>query len=516
MQELFQILTDPQNGFEYPNWSKAIVISLYLLCLLVLTMYAFMQLRLIWNYLNNPSPEIMKATIDSELPKVTVQLPMFNELFVAERIIDKIVMLHYPKDKLQIQLLDDSTDETTDIIKEKVAEYQKAGFDIDLIHRVDRKGYKAGALKHAMDRVKGEFIAIFDADFIPDPDFLLNTIEQFKDPKVGVVQSHWGHLNKNYSLLTKLQAFGLDGHFSIEQHGRNSGSHFINFNGTAGIWRKTCIEDAGGWQDDTLTEDLDLSYRAQLNGWKFIYLENLISPAELPITMAGLKSQQHRWMKGGAECFEKNAGRIARSKIARPIDKLFGWMHLFNSSIFIVILIFGLIGVPLIGIISDKPYLGMAGLVVSWLVMLTLYTFYLISYRKHNNFKWYQLPIYTLRFFQFVAISTGLSLNNTIASMEGHFGIKSSFVRTPKFNITGKSKFKGNQYHKGKINLQLVLEGVFTLFFWTVVIGFVLTGHYRLALSYCLLSFGFLYVFAHSLIEILTVKSSPIYEGATA
>lgn len=516
MLELFQILTDPNSDFSYPNWIEIAVISLYLLCLTVLSLYAFMQLRLISNYMKHPSKKKERARISNSLPNVTVQLPMYNELYVAERIIDQVAKLNYPKDKIQIQILDDSTDETAEIVKQKVDSLERSGIDISLIHRTDRTGYKAGALKDAMPYVKGELIAIFDADFMPDVNFLLDAVSIFQDEKVGVVQSHWAHLNREHSLLTKLQAFGLDGHFSIEQHGRNSGGHFINFNGTAGIWRKSCIEDAGGWEDDTLTEDLDLSYRAQLKGWKFVYLEELQSPAELPITMAGLKSQQHRWMKGGAECFRKNASRIAQSTIARPIDKLFGWMHLFNSSIFVVILIFGMIGVPLISILSDKPILGTLGLVVSWIVMITLYIFYLISYKKNHTFVWFQLPIYTLRFFQFLSISTGLSLNNTIASMEGHLGIKSSFIRTPKFNITSGSKFKGNKYHNGKFNFQLLLEGLLAVFFWFVVIGFFMTGHFRLALSYCLLSFGFTYVFGYSLFELLSVKTSPVYEGATA
>ncbi len=516
MEELFNILSDPNSNFSFPAWVQIIVISLYILCLIVLSLYALMQLKLISNYLRIPAKKITKLNASMDVPRVTVQLPMYNERYVAERVIRAVCELNYPKDKLQIQVIDDSTDDTVALIRKLVDEMKAKDFDIKQIHRANRQGYKAGALRDAMPLVTGELIAIFDADFIPDPDFLLETVAEFRDEKVGVVQTHWGHLNKDHSLLTKLQAFGLDGHFSIEQQGRNSGGHFINFNGTAGVWRKTCIEDAGGWEDDTLTEDLDLSYRAQLKGWKFVYLEKLESPAELPITMAGLKSQQHRWMKGGAECFQKNAKRVSRSKIARPIDKLFGYMHLFNSSIFIVILIFGSIGVILINILKDKPELGVLGLIVSWVVMLTLYFFYLISYRKHSQYKWYHLPIYTLRFFQFLSISTGLSLNNTIASIEGHIGIKSSFVRTPKFNINTLSKLKGNYYHDGKVNIQLILEGLLALVFWIVVVGFAITGNYRLAISYCLLSFGFSYVFGYSLYELITLKRSIVYESATA
>jgi cellulose synthase/poly-beta-1,6-N-acetylglucosamine synthase-like glycosyltransferase len=271
-------------------------------------------------------------------PKVTVQLPMYNEMYVAERIIEKTAELDYPRDKFQIQVLDDSTDETKEIIANKVKELAAKGIDIIHIHRTDRTGYKAGALDSAMDKVSGEFIAIFDADFVPDTDFLLKTIPYFQDEKIGVVQTRWGHLNKTYSMLTELQAFGLNGHFAIEQGGRSANGHYINFNGTAGIWRKSCIADAGGWEHDTITEDLDLSYRAQMKGWQFKYLEDVISPAELPITMSALKSQQHRWMKGGAEVFMKMWKRLVKNPNVRFSDKLHGLAHVFNSSVFVFIL----------------------------------------------------------------------------------------------------------------------------------------------------------------------------------
>jgi hypothetical protein len=274
-----------------------IVMVIYGLCLVLVFFYSCLQLSLAIAYVRNkkktnvaPKPVYDPATT----PKVTIQLPMFNELYVAERIIETIAQFDYPADKLQIQVLDDSTDETKDVIAKKVAEVAARGVNIQHIHRVDRTGYKAGALDAAMDRVEGDFIAIFDADFIPDPDFLIRTMPSFDADNIGVVQTRWGHINKTYSILTELQAFGLNGHFAIEQGGRSSAGHYINFNGTGGIWRKKCIEDAGGWEHDTLTEDLDLSYRAQIKGWKFRYLEDVIAPAELPITMSALKSQQHR------------------------------------------------------------------------------------------------------------------------------------------------------------------------------------------------------------------------------
>jgi len=330
------------SGEKEHYWShfvSRIIIVIYFACLTLILFYSILQLSLAIAYVRNKyrlkrgEIEASEPVFDpNNTPKVTVQLPMFNELYVAERIIETVAAFDYPADKLQIQVLDDSTDETQEVIAKKVAEVAARGVNIQHIHRVDRTGYKAGALDDAMDQVEGEFIAIFDADFIPHSDFLQKTMPYFRDDNVGVVQTRWGHINKKYSLLTELQAFGLNGHFAIEQGGRNASGHFINFNGTGGVWRKKCIEDAGGWEHDTLTEDLDLSYRAQIKGWKFQYLEDVVAPAELPITMSALKSQQHRWMKGGAECFIKMWKTIITAKGVRLSDRIHGLSHLFNSS----------------------------------------------------------------------------------------------------------------------------------------------------------------------------------------
>ncbi len=271
---------------------------IYFVALGSITIYAFLEFHLLYSYLRRyktlrayQPPQIV------DWPKVTVQLPVYNELYVVERLIDDICELDYPKDRLDIQVLDDSTDETTAIIKNKCLHYQALGQDITHIHRTNRSGYKAGALKEGLEVAKGEFITIFDADFLPQPDFLKKCIPYFQNPKIGVVQTRWEHINENYSLLTMLQAFQLNVHFTIEQSGRQSGDHFLQFNGTAGTWRKTAILDAGGWHSDTLTEDLDLSFRAQLKGWVIYYLQEIGSPAELPAEMNGLKSQQHRiWL----------------------------------------------------------------------------------------------------------------------------------------------------------------------------------------------------------------------------
>ena len=332
----------------WSHLTAKIVLFIYGGCLVLVFIYSLLQLSLSIAYARSKkrkSQEVKPVYNPETALTVTVQLPMYNEMYVAERIIEAAANFDYPRDKFDIQVLDDSTDETKDLIAKKVAEVAARGIRIEHIHRVDRTGYKAGALDSAMNKVQGEFIAIFDADFVPEKDWLQRTMPYFEtDERIGVVQTRWGHLNKNYSLLTELQAFGLNGHFAAEQGGRNAAGHFINFNGTGGIWRKKCIESAGGWEHDTLTEDLDLSYRAQLRGWKFKYLEDVVAPAELPITMSALKAQQHRWMKGGAECFVKMWKTILTFKNVRLSNRIHGMAHLFNSSVFMFILIMSQIG----------------------------------------------------------------------------------------------------------------------------------------------------------------------------
>ena len=296
---------------------ETIIITLYTVAIFLIFMYALAQLNLLFNYLSSKKKKDNSPTFNfdnqEEIPLVTIQLPVFNEIYVMERLLDNISKLKYPRNKLEIQVLDDSTDESVESTAKHIEKLQKEGLDIKHIRREDRSGFKAGALKEGLKQTKGEFIAIFDADFLPDENWLYNTVPYFKNPEVGVVQTRWGHINRNYSLLTKIQAFALDAHFTLEQVGRSSKGHFINFNGTAGIWRKTCIIDAGNWEGDTLTEDLDLSYRAQLKNWKFKYLEDVETPAELPVVISAARSQQFRWNKGGAENFRKMCKRVVGS-----------------------------------------------------------------------------------------------------------------------------------------------------------------------------------------------------------
>ena len=497
------------NGKEH-YWSHVlakIILVIYGICLLLIFFYSILQLSLSIAYAKTKSKRANEKTPDFDLanaPKVTIQLPMYNELYVAERIIETTAAFNYPKDKLEIQVLDDSTDETVGVIAKKVAEIAATGVNIKHIHRVDRTGYKAGALDAAMDRVEGEFIAIFDSDFVPDKDFLLKTIPFFQDPNIGVVQTRWGHLNKDYSILTELQAFGLNGHFAIEQGGRNSSGHYINFNGTAGIWRKTCIEAAGGWEHDTLTEDLDLSYRAQIKGWKFKYLENVISPAELPITMSALKNQQHRWMKGGAECFIKMRKRIITAKNVKFGDKIHALSHLFNSSVFLFILTLSLLSLPVLHIkdsFSDLNLFIRFGSVFITSTLFLMY-YYWLSYRDKTENKIVSFFKFFGRFVQFLVVSMGLSLSNTVAVIEGYLGIKSSFVRTPKFNVAKKNDFKGNKYDKKSISILTIAEGLLMVLFGFTAVNRALYGDLGMVPFHLMLAIGYGLVFFYTLGEL--------------
>ena len=489
----------------WSHMAARVILVIYGLCLVLIFFYSVIQLSLAIAYVRNKKKQQSRVTPDFDLasaPKVTVQLPMFNEMYVAERIIETVAEMDYPRDKFQIQVLDDSTDETKDIIANKCAEIAARGINIQHVHRTDRTGYKAGALDDAMDKVEGEFIAIFDADFVPSKDFLLRTIPYFTE-NVGVVQTRWGHLNKDYSLLTELQAFGLNGHFAIEQGGRNVSGHYINFNGTAGVWRRSTIDDAGGWEHDTITEDLDLSYRAQMKGWRFVYLEEVESPAELPITMSALKSQQHRWMKGGAEVFIKMWKRLATTKGIKTSDRIHGLAHLFNSSVFFFILILSLLSLAVLHIkdsFSDlNIYIKFGMYFFSSTIFLAFY--YWNSFRdKRGNF-FGDLFRFLGRFVQFLTVSMALGLSNAVAVIEGYLGIKSSFVRTPKFNVARKDEFKGNKYDKKSLSIINILEGTFMVVFGFTAVNRAIYGDLGMVPFHVMLAVGYGIIFFNTLKE---------------
>lgn len=367
---------------------EIILISIYTGCLLLVFLYAIAQLGLYFNYLKSKksSAEAVQFNFSKpeEVPLVTIQLPLYNEMYVVQRLLKNIAKIDYPAEKLEIQVLDDSTDESLLQTKELIKGLQKRGLDIKHITRSNRSGFKAGALKEGLKTAKGDFIAIFDADFMPNEDWLQKTIPYFKDPQIGVVQTRWGHINRDYSILTKIQAFALDFHFILEQVGRNFGNHFINFNGTAGVWRKECILDAGNWEGDTLTEDLDLSYRAQLKNWKFKYLEEVETPAELPVAISAAKSQQFRWNKGAAENFQKLFFKLATDSKVSWKTKYHSFFHLLNSSMFLLILAIAVLSVPILYIKAHHPdwkfiFYGIAFFGLSTFIFLICYW---LTYKK--------------------------------------------------------------------------------------------------------------------------------------
>ncbi|MEH0156913.1 cellulose synthase family protein [Limibacter armeniacum] len=471
-----------------------VVLIFYLGVLSFIFCYSLGQLHLVMHYRKREKQNINQQVFETDSwPKVTVQLPIYNELYVVDRLIDKIVALDYPSAKLEIQVLDDSTDQTVERIAEKVNYYQKQGVDIQHIRRPERKGFKAGALDYGMKICKGEFLAIFDADFLPDRDFLKKMVPNFEEG-VGVVQARWGHINRDYSLFTRLQAFGLDAHFTVEQGGRNAAHSFINFNGTAGVWRKTCIEDAGGWRPDTLTEDLDLSYRAQIKGWKFRFMEEIEAPAELPVTMEAIKSQQFRWNKGAAECARKHLLNVLRQRL--PLStKLHAVFHLLNSSVFIFLLLASLCSVPMLWVkahdeeISKLFHIGNIFLIG----FFSIAYFYWVSVKQmqqynseiDSNYYWKNFPV-------FLMISMGLSLHNSIAVLEGWFGFKSPFIRTPKFNVTvAGDNYTSNIYVKHRISPQTVIEGMLCLYFLFGIGLGVQLNDFGLVLFHSMLAFGF-------------------------
>lgn len=487
----------------------SVIIVVYTIALTLIFIYALAQLNLLSNYLKAQKKQSQAVKFDfsnpNNIPFVSIQLPVYNEMYVMERLLENISKMDYPKDKLEIQVLDDSTDESLELTQILVKQLKLSGVNIVHIHRTKRTEFKAGALKEGLKVAKGEFIAIFDADFLPRPNWLKETIPYFKDENIGVVQTRWSHLNRNHSVLTKIQAFALDAHFTLEQVGRNSKSHFINFNGTAGVWRKTCILEAGNWEGDTLTEDLDLSYRAQLKNWKFKYLEDVETPAELPMAISAARSQQFRWNKGGAENFRKMAWKLVKNKRISAKTKAHGLLHLLNSTMFLNIFIVAVLSIPMLYIKNEyeslKPYFYvMSFFVVSSIIFFVCYWF---MYKKIYGNSLKDFIEYLGMFFTFFSIAMGFSLHNSIAVLEGHFGKRSDFVRTPKFNINSLSdSWKNNKYLSKKIPIYVLFEGLLTLYFgFGMYSAFVVGnqgGDFGLFPFHLMLFLGFGYVFFKS------------------
>jgi len=482
------------------NWAdlaKTLLMVVYTFALVMVSLYGLHRYAIVYLYYKHRKKAPKPAGRFDELPLVTVQLPMYNERHVARRIIDSTCGIDYPRDRLQIQVLDDSTDETCEIARQAVEEHRSKGFDIAYIHRTDRTGYKAGALENGLRTATGEFVTIFDADFVPRPDILLKSIHYFTNPKVCVVQTRWEHLNRRDSMLTSTQAILLDGHFAIEHVARNRSERFMSFNGTAGTWRREAIEDAGGWQHDTLTEDLDLSYRAQLRGWKFVFLPDLTAPAELPPEMQAFKAQQFRWTKGGAQTTLKLLPKVLLSKAPLKV-KVEAFFHLtcFTMHIYmmlLVVMMYPALYMKTVPLETGTFWRGAFDIGVFTLATLSASVFYIASQFElfgdwRTAFKY--LPV-------IMAVGVGLCVSNTKAILEAIFGRQSEFVRTPKYGGRDARSVAGSSRPAKKRKLLLLpyVELLFAAYMAFCAVQSLV--HYRSALAapfLLIFAFGFSYV----------------------
>ena len=487
---------------------SVLLMIVYSISLILVLFYSLSQLNLLWNYVQYKKKKekhpLLDLTKSESVPFITIQLPVFNELYVMERLLKCINQIEYPREKLELQVLDDSTDESVELTRGLVEDLKIDGLDIVQIRRKNRVGFKAGALKEGLTSAKGEFIAIFDADFLPQSNWLLQTVSQFENEEIGVVQTRWSHINRDYSILTQVQAFALDAHFTLEQVGRNSKGHFMNFNGTAGVWRKTCILDAGNWEGDTLTEDLDLSYRAQLKNWKFKYLEDVETPSELPVVMSSIRSQQFRWNKGGAENFQKMARRVIISKEVKSSSKIHSILHLLNSTMFLNVFFVGVLSIPMLYIKNEWGHLSLYFDLSSFFIVSTIIFFccYWVLYRYMKGGGLMNFMEYIKIFFTFYTIAMGFSYHNSLAVLEGHRGKRSDFIRTPKFNIkTLKDSWKKNKYTTKEVSKNVIVEGALALYFlFGMYSAFIVgkEGDFGLFPFHLMLFIGFGFVFVNS------------------
>ncbi|HUK46797.1 MAG TPA: cellulose synthase family protein [Terriglobales bacterium] len=436
------------KGLYHANAFDMGLLIPYFTVLILLATYGIHRYTLVYLYYKNKKngstdPEKKFA----ELPRVTVQLPIFNEQYVVDRLLQAVCRLDYPHEKLEIQVLDDSTDETAGVARELVEHYASQGYPIIYLHRTNRTGFKAGALHEGLQCAKGELVAIFDADFVPPPDFLQRTIHHFTDEKVGMVQTRWTHINRNYSFLTEVEAILLDGHFVLEHSARARSHVFFNFNGTAGVWRRQAIDDAGGWQHDTLTEDTDLSYRAQLKGWKFIYRQDIECPAELPVEMTAFKTQQARWAKGLIQTGKKILPRVLKSE--QPLHvKLESWYHLTANLSYPLMVILSVLLLPAMVIRFYQGWFQMLYIDLPLFLASTfsISSFYLVSQRELFPKTWPRALLY-LPFL--MSLGIGLTVTNSCAVIEALIGKQTAFARTPKYRVESKKdKVQATKYRK--------------------------------------------------------------------
>lgn len=475
----------------------------YVLVLIGLAGFGSHRLAIVFLYLKHSRKHPQPKEMFTELPLVTIQLPVFNEMHVVDRLLDSVAALDYPKDKMQIQLLDDSTDSTVEICHAGIERLKAQGFDAEHIHRTDRTGFKAGALENGTKFAKGEYLFILDADFVPNPDVLKRTIHFFTDDKIGMIQTRWGHLNRTFNVLTRIQAMFLDGHLELEQTARNRSGRFFTFNGTGGIWRKSCIGDAGGWEHDTLTEDMDLSYRAQLKGWRFIFLNDVETPAELPVDMDGFKSQQHRWTKGSIQVCKKVLPAIWRSKVPLFI-KLEATAHLTSNFAYLLLILLCFLIYPN----QHQPDFGVftryiINIPIFFFASVSVVVFYVTAQKALRPGTWWkELPYLPL----LLALGIGMSINNAKAVIEALFNHQSAFVRTPKYGIgqevQRKADWKKSSY-KAMKTLTPFVELLFGFFFLFVVVEAVLDHRFASAILLLPFPVGFFYTSFSSLARML-------------
>ena len=477
---------------------ETLTLAVYFSVLVILAVYGWHRYYLVYLYMKHKDRPPTPIGSFETLPRVTVQLPIYNEMYVAERLIQALGKLDYPRELLEIQVLDDSVDETTVVAERAVRRHAAAGINMTYLHRTDRTGYKAGALEAGLHVAEGEFVAVFDADFIPTADFLLRSVQFFTDPKVAMVQARWGHINQDYSLLTKIQSILLDGHFVLEHGSRSRAGLCFNFNGTAGIWRRTAIVDAGGWQHDTLTEDLDLSYRAQLRGWRFVFLQDLVAPAEVPVEMNAFKSQQHRWAKGSIQTCRKLLPRILRSDLPVRV-KVEACFHLTANFNYLLMCVLSVLMAPAMVIRHNHGWYEMLLIDVPlfFAATVSVANFYMVCQRELHA-DWTT----RLKYLPFLmSIGIGLTINNTRAVLEALFNQQSEFARTPKYCIEGQSdEWIGKKYRESGV-IQPMIELTFGLYFTATVFYALANGIYGTVPFLVLFQVGFLYTSLLSIVQ---------------
>jgi cellulose synthase/poly-beta-1,6-N-acetylglucosamine synthase-like glycosyltransferase len=478
-----------------------LTVTAYFSILFILSIYGIHRYFILFLYFKNYKfgpKRVDPVMAADDYPTVTVQLPLYNELYVARRVIESAARLRYPKHLLHIQVLDDSTDGTCEVARETVDELREAGFSIEYRYRANRDGFKAGALKEGLDAVDNEIVAIFDADFVPPEDFLERTVPQFADERVGMVQTRWGYLNREYSLLTRVQSILLDGHFMLEHTARSLSGRFFNFNGTGGLFRRRAILESGGWEGDTLTEDLDLSYRVQLHGWKFVFLPEVECPSELPVDIFGFKNQQHRWTKGSIQVGRKLLGTIWRSPVPLKV-KLEATFHLSANLSYLLLVLLSVL-MPL-SVVFRSHALARGTLwweaLVFGLTTLSIFLFYLTAQRElYPDWKWRARDIPFI-----LALGIGMCINNAWAVSEAILRHDTPFVRTAKYRIESfKDRWKGKIYRsvrKPSFFVEFILS-----FYMLGAFGLILALQEWAAIPYVgLFVAGYLYVFGLSVLH---------------